>query len=138
MEIALYQVIAMFGACNDEYFDCALPLPKFKLMHSYRKLGCFSCNYDQNGYMYNQTISISDNYNYTEDQFRDILVHEMIHYYLAYYGEDIDCTHGKKFKEMSQDFNIRYGMDIHPTVRIYDYQVKKGKSKLLYALSKLF
>jgi hypothetical protein len=62
----------------------------------------------------------------------------MIHYYLAYYGEDIDCTHGKKFKEMSQDFNIRYGMDIHPTVRIYDYQVKKGKSKLLYALSKLF
>ena len=88
--------------------------------------------------MFNQTIEMSDNYDYTENQLMDIFVHEMIHYYLAYMGIDTRCTHGKEFKKMANDFNIRYGMNITPTIDITPYTLKKGKSNFMFKLCTFF
>ena len=82
MEIAERHLLTSFYLYNDEYFGGVLPFPKLKIRHSYRTLGYFSCEYDEDGRMFNQTIELSDNYDYTEYQLRDIIVHEMIHYYL--------------------------------------------------------
>jgi hypothetical protein len=66
------------------------------------------------------------------------MVHEMIHYYLAYMGIDVDCTHGSEFKKMANDLNKQYGMNITPTIDLTLYTIKKGKSNLMFKLSTLF
>jgi hypothetical protein len=138
MTISERHLVASFYLYNDEYFGGVLPFPKFKVRHSFRTLGYFSCEYDETEDMFNQTIEISDNYDYTESQFRDIFVHEMIHYYLAYMGIDPQCHHGKDFRKMASEFNSKYGMNITSTIDLTPYSIKKGKSKLMYTLSTLF
>lgn len=87
-----------FNIYNIDYFDGVLELPEFKIIHSKKILGCFTCMLDFDDSLYNPVIEISDAYLYTEEQFRNLLLHEMIHYYLAYTQEDINVTHGKAFK----------------------------------------
>ena len=97
-----------FNICNYVYFEEKLPVPQFGLLHSFRTCGYFHCDYEQEWFskkLYNICISMTDYYDFTQKQFEDILVHEMIHYYLAYFGEDTNCTHGKKFKKMAEDLN---------------------------------
>ena len=138
MIISEHNILGNFHRFNTEYFCGVLPFPKFKVRHSFRTLGYFSCEYDSHGNMFNECIEISDNYDYSESQFRDILVHEMIHYYLAYMGIDTRCTHGSEFKKMSSEFNTKYGMNITSTIDLTPYNIKEGKSKLMFTLSTLF
>lgn len=138
MEISEHNIIWYFHDCNQKYFGGVLPFPELKIRHSYKILGYFSCEYDKNGEMFNQCIEISDNYDYFEYQFKDILIHEMIHYYLAYVGLDVNCEHGTEFLNMANDFNIRYNMNITPTINMNEYTLKKGKSIFMYKLSTLF
>ena len=138
MEISHYNVLAMFHVYNQEYFNGELPIPKLVITHSYKTLGYFHCDVNWLGKYHNETIEISDNYDYTESQFRDILVHEMIHYYLLYMGIDKKCHHGKEFKEMASRFNLMYGMNITPTIDLTYYKIKKGKSNFMFRLCTLF
>lgn len=138
MEINRDCIFTFFHLYNFDYFGNKLPAPNFKVKHSYRTLGFFSCEYDEDGYMFNQTIEISDNYDYTESQLRDILVHEMIHYYLAYKGIDPQCNHGIEFNKMADNFNRTYGMNITSTIDLTPYKIKNGNSKLMFTLSTLF
>lgn len=138
MVIAEHNILGRFFTYNDEYFGGVLPFPKIKVKHSFRVLGYFSCEYDEDDEMFNQTIEISDNYDYTDEQFRDILVHEMIHYYLAYMGIDPQCNHGSEFRKMASEFNSKYGMNITSEIDLTPYSIREGKSKLMYTLSTLF
>ena len=138
MIISERHLLSSFYLYNDEYFGGKLPFPKFKIKHSYRTLGLFSCEYDEDGTMFNQTIEMSDNYDYTESQLRDIIVHEMIHYYLAYMGIDTECSHGSEFRKMADDFNRRYRMNITSTIDLTPYNIRGDKSKLMFTLSTLF
>lgn len=135
--IDLFTIMGLFQEYNESYFNGELPFPQFKIRHSYRTLGYFSCEYDDEG-MFNQSIEISDNYDYTNNQLRDIIVHEMIHYYLAYKGIDPHCHHGKDFEDMADKFNKTYGMNITSRIDLTPYTIKKGKSKLIFTLSTLF
>jgi predicted SprT family Zn-dependent metalloprotease len=138
MEISNYNILANFHTFNRKYFGGILPIPKLIIRHSYKTLGYFHYNIDEHGNIFNETIEISDNYDYTPLQFRDILVHEMIHYYLLYKGIDKICHHGKEFKKMSEEFNHMYGMNITSTIDISGYKVKKGKSNFMSRLCALF
>ena len=138
MEVNRDCIFTFFHIYNLNYFGNLLPAPNFKVRHSYRTLGYFSCEYDDYGNMFNQTIEVSDYYDYTESQLRDILVHEMIHYYLAYKGIDPQCNHGKDFNNMADKFNKTYKMNITSTIDLSPYTIKKGNSKLMFTLSTLF
>lgn len=138
MEVNRDCIFTFFHLYNLNYFGNLLPAPNFKVRHSYRTLGYFSCEYDDYGNMFNQTIEVSDYYDYTESQLRDILVHEMIHYYLAYKGIDPQCNHGKDFNNMADKFNKTYKMNITSTIDLSPYTIKKGNSKLMFTLSTLF
>jgi len=131
-------MIGLFFKYNNDYFGGTLPFPEFKIRHSYRILGYFSCDVDSDDSIYNQCIELSDNYDYTDNQIRDILVHEMIHYYLAYNGIDIRCQHGREFMEKASEFNRMYGMNITSTIDLSGYTIREGKSKLMFAISTLF
>lgn len=138
MIIAEHNLLGHFFEYNTMYFGGVLPFPKLKIRHSFRTLGYFSCEYDSYGNMFNECIEMSDNYDYTDSQFRDILVHEMIHFYLAYMGIDTRCSHGSEFRKMASEFNTKYGMNITSRIDLTPYTIKKGKSKLMFTLSTLF
>ena len=138
MVISEFNVLAGFQYFNYKYFNNELPIPSIVIKHSYRTLGYFHCELDEFGNIINPTIEMSDNYDYLEPQFDDILVHEMIHYYLVYNGEDRKCRHGKEFMKMANDFNIRYGMNITPTIDLTPYKIKEGNSNFMFKLCTLF
>ena len=123
-----------FNLCNMEFFEGKLLFPQFGLLHSYRTCGFFE--YTKGGWfdrtLYDPKISITDYYDFTERQFRDILCHEMIHYYLAYFGEDRGCHHGKKFKNMADRLNRKYGLHITPYLNLSQYKRRDGAPKLSY------
>ena len=126
-----------FRDYNKRYFDGVLPEPDFEITDSFKFFGYFHSN------IYNNTtvdpvIQISGNWEYTENQFRDILVHEMIHYYLAYTGKDIVGSHGAEFQRMSRVLNLNHGLHITPTIDYDGYTRRKGTSLLKYWLARLF
>ena len=137
MKISLNQVACMFCNYNEAYFDNCLPEPEFELIHSFRYFGYFRSDIEDDTTV-NPTIQISDQYDYTEKQFRNILIHEMIHYYLAYTGIDTDGSHGNEFNKMARKFNKEYGMNITETINMNEYKRLKGTSAIKYALAKLF
>lgn len=123
-----------FDECNMKYFEGKLLFPQFDLLHSFRTCGYFQ--YTPGGWfdktVYDPIISITDYYDFTESQFVDIMVHEMIHYYLAYIGEDMRCRHGRKFKKMAGELNREYGLHIEKRVDISQYKRRAGTPSLSY------
>ena len=122
----IYNVMWLFNEYNNKCFGGELPRPMLSLVHDKRTLGRFTCGfYDDE--MENPRIEISDSYEYTEDRLIDVLVHEMIHYYLAYTGEDVYLSHGKAFKNLANYFNSNFGMNITETVDVSGMnRVKQG------------
>ncbi len=129
----------IFDECNMKYFEGKLLFPQFDLLHSFRTCGYFQ--YTQGGWfdktVYNPVISITDYYDFTEKQFVDIMVHEMIHYYMAYFGLDKRLRHGKKFKEMAERLNKEYGLHIATVLDIFQYKRRMGTPSLSYWFAKL-
>lgn len=122
----IYNVMWLFNEYNKKCFGGELPRPMFNLVHDKKTLGRFTCDF-YDGEIENPQIDISDSYEYTEDKLRDVLVHEMIHYYLAYTQQDVYLSHGKKFKSMVNYINTTFGMNISETVDVSDMnRVKHG------------
>ena len=122
----------MFWECNRLYFSHQLRTPKFGLMHSYRKLGKFAYRWGERDkpvkkrYM---AILMSDYFDFDEETFRNIMVHEMIHYYL-YLNSASDYSafsrflrffgfrnsdHGPEFMAIAESLNQKYGLNISIT-----------------------
>ena len=131
-------MLLTFDTCNMEYFEGKLLFPQFGLLHSYRTCGYF--HYIKGGWfdktVYDPIISITDYYAFSEEQFRDIMVHEMIHYYLAYTGLDRRCKHGREFKKKAEELNKKYHLNV--TIRLDISQYKRVKGPLfLYWLAQI-
>ena len=131
------QLECMFRQYNKDYFDGTLPIPKFEIIDSFKYFGYFYSSIFNNTTT-NPLIQISGNWEYKDHQFRSIFVHEMIHYYLAYTGKDIESGHGVEFKRMAHEFNRKYGLNITETINYNEYTRRKGTSKIKYWLSQLF
>ena len=119
----------MFWYCNSQYFNHMLPTPKFGILHSFCKLARFEYDRRKGKNDRRKRILFSEYFDFDEETFRNIMVHEMIHYYL-YLNNPSDCSvfgrflrffgfknsdHGPEFMEMAQKFNEQYGLNITKT-----------------------
>lgn len=137
----LINITMTFDECNMKYFDGKLPVPAFDLLHSFRTCGYFHCDYEQGWFsrkLYNFCISITDYYDFTPKQFENIMVHEMIHYYLAYFGLDKSCSHGREFKKMAKRLNQSYNLNITKNIDISEYKRRKGTPTISYWMAQIF
>ena len=137
MEICREQIILMFQEFNEKYFNSELPIPEIKITNSFKTFGYFKAYFYDDG-IEDPVIEISGQYDYKPSQIRDILMHEMIHYYLAYNCIDLKCGHGKEFKKMMRSFNKAYKMHITETINMDKYKRKSGTSWVKYKLAKMF
>ena len=134
-------MLDVFISCNTKYFEDKLPIPLFDLLHSFRTCGYFHCDYEYVWFskkLFNFCISMTDYYDFTPKQFEDILVHEMIHYYLAYFGIDKSCSHGREFKKMAKRLNQIYGLNITKTLDISQYKRREGTPTISYWFAQWF
>jgi len=131
-------MLMTFDTCNMKYFEGKLLFPQFDLLHSYRTCGFFQYAGVFDNSILDPIISMTDYYDFTEKQFRDIMCHEMVHYYLAYFGMDRKCKHGKEFKSMAERLNRKYRLHITPTLDILQYKRREGTPSLSYWFIKHF
>ena len=60
----------------------------------------------------NQIIYFSKTYEFNENTMRDVMVHEMIHYYTAWNRIKDNGSHGRQFWRIAKEFSERYGLNI--------------------------
>lgn len=120
----------LFQHCNSKYFDGKLPEPELRVSHSRTRLGTMSCRRTTRtvrgrlaqlftgrsrattAAFTDYKISISDYYAMTDEQIEDVMIHEMIHYSIAYTGLRDSSPHGVVFRGMMDVVNRKYGRHV--------------------------
>lgn len=104
----------MFNECNKKYFNGSLPSPKYGLMNKLNVLARFEYNKNKKGKnpIKWQEIKFSDCYDFPENSFRDLMVHELIHYYIAWNGIKDNKEHGKEFMRIANELNTKYNLNV--------------------------
>lgn len=120
MQIDITWLRSNFRQYNKQYFDGRLPEPRFFIGRSKTQLGSLSY---KRGLMWGRglfskgnatnafTLTLSNFYDQTEYQFRNVLLHEMIHLSIAVSGVKDTSPHGVVFRGMMQRLN-REGWNI--------------------------
>lgn len=116
MQIDIIWLRGNFAAFNKQYFDGVLPTPRFHIGRSRTRLGSLSY---KRGLLWGGrgaafTLSMSNYYDQTEYQFRNVLLHEMIHLSIAASGLKDSSSHGVIFRGMMARLNS-YGWNISVT-----------------------
>ena len=76
------------------------------------------------------TLKISTRFEQTEKELEDIIIHEMIHYFIHYHKLEDRSAHGPLFRKMMNDINLRYGRHLsisHKTTAAQKEEALNGK-----------
>ncbi|MBW4759295.1 SprT-like domain-containing protein [Prevotella denticola] len=121
-------LLERFNRYNTLIFDGRLPVPKLKWSRARTRLGQMACkrktSLGRTKY-YDYTISVSTYYELTEEQTDDVLIHEMIHYSIAYTGLKDTSPHGVIFRSMMEKVNRRFGRHITISVNTRNLQARE-------------
>lgn len=115
MQVSIEWIKNWFLRFNADYFGGQLPLPRLRLSQSRTRMGSMSCKrkYHLGKYhLTDFTIHMSNYYDLTERQFQNVLLHEMIHYAIAYSGMKDTSAHGIVFRRMMDHLNRDHGWEI--------------------------
>ena len=129
-----------FEHYNDLIFEGKLPLPKLKWSRAKTRLGQMACkrkiSWGRTKY-YDFTISVSNYYKLTKEEIDDVLIHEMIHYSIAYTGLKDTSAHGIVFRGMMDKINRTFNRHITISVRTRNLKprtLQQHKDYLILAL----
>lgn len=139
MEITAKIIEQKFREYNKMYFDNDLPTPRFGLLKSYKTCGYFSCSkIIGKRRLKGQLLEISEYYDWDEEELKSVIVHEMIHYYLAYKHIDNELSHGDAFKKMANEMNEKYNMKISEKVDCSKFKKTKNAPSFSWFLVQIF
>lgn len=117
-----------FAAFNARYFGDSLPEPRFVVINARTILGQFVCSRRRGwgvfaGRPRDFTIKISGHFDMPEKEYQNVLLHEMIHYYIAYNRIKDTSPHGEKFRAIMKRLNEEGGWDIRISGKVAQYGV---------------
>lgn len=124
----------VFYDCNEKYFNGELPTPKFGLINNTKLIARFEYrksnkkDKDKNP-LEHKIILFSDCFDYDENDFIEIMVHEMIHYYIAWNGIKDNGSHGNVFLKMANEMKNKYGLNITKTKDASSFKKTKNAPK---------
>jgi len=58
------------------------------------------------------TLRISTSFDLSESELEDVIIHELIHYYIASRNLKDTSAHGETFRQMMSDINARFGRNV--------------------------
>lgn len=132
MQVSIEWMKNWFLRFNKDYFEGQLPLPRLRLSQSRTRMGSMSCKrkYHLGKYRLTDfTIHLSNYYDLTERQFQNVLLHEMIHYMIAYIGFKDTSAHGIIFRRMMDYLNKNHGWEITVMSHSKDLPLSHGISR---------
>ena len=115
MQITTTWLHTWFDTFNRDYFDGALPLPHLAISKSRTRLGSMSYKRKMSWgrpKQFDYAIRISNYYDQSEQAFQNVLLHEMIHYYIAHQGIRDTSPHGTVFQKIMYRLNTEHGWQI--------------------------
>lgn len=134
MELTIELLEEKFKEYNKKYFSNKLPWIEIGLHNSFACYGEFKCDSHKPGRpLKNAIITISCYYDYTDEQLRDILVHEMVHYKLERSKNPPKRMHGKEFKEMIAEMNEKYGLNMTAKGKVQGLKISENAPKKSWA-----
>ena len=139
-ELTIDYLRQAFEHYNNLIFDGKLPVPKLKWSRAKTRLGQMACKRKMSWgrtKSYDFSISVSNYYKLTTEQIDDVLIHEMIHYSIAYTGLKDTSSHGIVFRGMMDKINRTFGRHITISVRTRNLQprtTQQPKDYLILAL----
>lgn len=105
-----------FGEFNRLIFGGKLPTLPICMSNARTFLG--ACTYKRKKnwlgktVLYDFKLKISKRLDLPENEIEDIIIHEMIHYYIAINKMKDSSAHGSLFRQMMNDINTKYGRHI--------------------------
>lgn len=108
MQVTTQWMSQWFDHFNSLYFDDKLPRPVLKTGRATHSLGTFKCKRVRKwGVTRFQdfTITLSNHYDLSEHEFQSVLLHEMIHYIIAYTRLKDTSAHGIIFRGIMDRLN---------------------------------
>ena len=116
MKATIPYVEKKFEEFNRLMFDGKLPMLPIELSDAKTFLGV--CVYKKRRTLLGKTVCydfklrINTRIDLDEAEVEDIIIHEMIHYYIGYHGIVDTSAHGRVFREMMKGINERFGRHI--------------------------
>lgn len=136
MRPSLDYIKRKFEYYNRLCFEGKLPMPHIKLNMRYAAMGItrFRTVVEQDGRCSNTdfSIEISIRRDLPEEEYIDTLVHEMIHYFIAYNNVLDDSPHGSLFKQMMHNITETYGIRVTIAFDPSDEYLVKSKTRIRY------
>lgn len=115
-----------FKKYNALYFNGILPLPNFIVTNTKHTLGQY--RYRKNE-VFKHTICVTNYYDIDDKKIDNILIHEMIHYYLRFTNNRDTTAHGTQFKMQCARIN-QYGWNLSRCTSIIDWKPKVTPKKV--------
>lgn len=130
----------LFRECKNMYLTENIKTPKFMTFSSKNVLAQTSYGPEKykNGVSKRIVIFFSDLYDFPEELLRNIMVHEMIHYYLHLHRIVEDDQHGPEFMKMANELNEKYGLNVEKTFDASPYYIGKDAPSLLDYIGNFF
>ena len=116
MKATIPYVEKKFEEFNRLMFDGRLPMLPIELSDAKTFLGV--CLYKKRRTLLGKTVCydfklrINTRIDLDEAEVEDIIIHEMIHYYIGFHGIVDTSAHGRVFREMMKGINERFGRHI--------------------------
>ena len=136
-ELTIDYLRQAFEHYNDLIFEGKLPVPKLKWSRAKTRLGQMACkrktSWGRTKY-YDFTISVSNYYKLTKEEIDDVLIHEMIHYSIAYTGLKDTSAHGIVFRGMMDKINRTFNRHITISVRTRNLQARSAQQPKDYLI----
>lgn len=105
-----------FDLYNGLYFGGTLPVPPIHLTNARTYMGQMTCRKRVGlfgrKHFSDFALRFSRRFDFSEAELQDTLIHEMIHYYIAYNQIADTSAHGATFRQMMNDINARGGRHI--------------------------
>ena len=136
MRPTLQQLIDKFYYFNHLIFEDKLPIPEIRQTTDIYRAGCTISHIvrhadgtiTRSGWI----IRISVRFDSPESHFDNVLVHEMIHYYIGYNNLKDNDSHGELFVKMMNEINEKYGMNIQVRGVFSDAEISQLRPRQRY------
>lgn len=109
-----------FARFNRLCFHGSLPMPRLALSKSRTQLGSMTYRRSRRYVFFPEpsfTIRVSAYYDSSEAELQDVLLHEMIHYYIALNKLRDTSPHGVLFRKMMKEINEKHRRNITVSTR---------------------
>ncbi len=131
MKATLPYLRERFEHFNHLCFGGVLPVPAFRLTTASSYIGQMRYRHrrgpDGSWQRYAFTMSFSTRFELDEAEVEDTIIHEMIHYYIDFNNLQDTSIHGRLFRQLMNDINLRFNR--HITISLRDPEILNTDSR---------